>query len=55
MYSKGPVTNDKTQRTAKTADAMIKRAKTGNITGTRLPKGGCPKGVRKSSRKGMSY
>ena len=56
MYEKGPVTNDKTMKTAKTAGSMIKKTKSGNVTGTKLPGGGQPRGVRKgTSHGGMKY
>ena len=48
MYKKGPTTGPKTIRSAKTADGFIK--KSGNISLTKLPKGGCPSMPRKTKR-----
>ena len=47
----GPKTNPSTLKTAKTPEAMAKFGNAGNTHGTRLPKGGCPKGRKMGKRR----
>ena len=40
MYKRGPVTGSHTSRVTKSPEKFIR--KSGNVTTTKLPKGGCP-------------